>query len=184
VKRCLEKRPADRYRRTEELRRALERYVAQRVPVNPNGRLVLYLHNCQLITREDAKTYVHPDELEAPVSAALDAGAIDVRTAVYKPALQANAAVLAAMGLWAAYVSFASLGTGMGYLSVSARPWAEVYIDGRYYDVTPVQKPITLPPGPHTVEFRNKYYEATSRQVQVGPGEMTKVSVELSKPKG
>jgi serine/threonine-protein kinase len=182
VRRCLEKRPADRYGRTEELRRDLERYVAERVPVNPNGRVVLYLHNCQLITREDAKTYVHPEELEAPVSAALDAGAIDPRAAVLRPTLQMNAAVLLILGLWTACVSLANLGTGVGYLSVSARPWAEVYIDGRYYDVTPVQKPITLPPGPHTVEFRNKFYEATSKQVQVGQGEVTKVSVELSKP--
>lgn len=182
VRRCLQKRPADRYATTELLRRDVEAYVAARVRLNQRGRLVAYLHHRQLISEGAAKTYIGEAELASTATLAIDAGELDVRGAVLKPALQMCAALFFIVTLWTGVVSWAELGQGVGFVTINAQPWAEVYIDGKFYDVTPFASSITLTPGGHTLEFRNKYFEPTSKEVHIVPGETTRVSVELTRP--
>jgi len=43
----------------------------------------------------------------------------------------------------------------MGYLELSVRPWADVYIDNKLYGTTPLKKPLMLAPGSYLLELRH-----------------------------
>ena len=66
-------------------------------------------------------------------------------------------------------------------VAVSAVPWAEVWVDGELYDVTPFAKPIGLMPGRHTVEFRNRFFGNEKHVVDVEAGETSHLNVEFGK---
>jgi serine/threonine-protein kinase len=55
---CLRKMPAQRYRSTHDLRRAVEEYVAREVPVDPRQRLVVCLKNRKVIPENEARSVV------------------------------------------------------------------------------------------------------------------------------
>jgi len=76
-----------------------------------------------------------------------------------------------------------------GHLRVLARPWAEVHIDGKRIDVTPVGYPIDVTPGTHVVIFRHPAAPDEVRKVELIAGETVLVDVEMSvvfppKPEG
>ncbi len=179
LKRCLEKRPEKRYKSTELLRRDLEAFVARKVRINYNGRLLIYLRHRELITDNEAKTYVREEELRAVRSRAKDTGQIDPRSAVLRPLLGWNATVLLLLAGWAALVGWLQLGTELGFVKVRAHPWAEVYVDGKLHDTTPFLEPIALSPGHYSLEFRNTYFESETRKVDVTAGETQMLSVVL-----
>ncbi|MHB8873250.1 MAG: serine/threonine-protein kinase, partial [Myxococcaceae bacterium] len=68
---------------------------------------------------------------------------------------------------------------GPGFVSLDARPWADVFIDGRQIDRTPIAR-YPLPPGQYQIVFKNpeRQREAT-RLVTVESGRPTSVLVEL-----
>jgi len=43
----------------------------------------------------------------------------------------------------------------MGYLELSVRPWADVYLNDKLYGTTPLNKPLMLPPGSYLLELRH-----------------------------
>lgn len=43
----------------------------------------------------------------------------------------------------------------MGYLELSVRPWADVYLNDTLYGTTPLNKPLMLPPGSYLLELRH-----------------------------
>ena len=57
-----------------------------------------------------------------------------------------------------------------GYVRVNALPWAEVYVDGQLYDQTPFAEPISLLPGRHEIEFRNRFFGTKTRTIDVQAG--------------
>jgi serine/threonine protein kinase len=101
VARCLKKRPSERYQHTEALRRDLEEFVARRVRVNFNGRLVVYLHHRERISEDAAKTLIGAEELAQVRTRSVDAGEVDGWEAVLGPALGANLVALACTLAWA-----------------------------------------------------------------------------------
>ena len=154
--------------------------MTERVPLNANGRLVTYLFNNKVIDEDAAKAVLSPEFLTSPRHTAIDRGTVDGTAAVLRPVFQFNMASLFVMALWAMWVATGNVAGPMGYLQVSAQPWAEVYIDGTFYNTTPMPA-VTVKPGTHRVEFRNRYYQSNTRDVQVAPGKTTRVAVELSK---
>jgi hypothetical protein len=77
----------------------------------------------------------------------------------------------------------AALTTGApGALRVLASPWAEVLIDGALYDVTPIGKPIPLPPGPHQVTFRHPSAPDEPRTVRIVSGQTVLLDVTMRLP--
>lgn len=181
VKRCLRKEPERRYVSTEMLRRELEAYVAKKVRVNVNGRLVIFLRHRDLISDDEAKTYVREEELAAPESVETDSGRVDPGQAVLRPLFTVYAGLLGLLALWAGIVFSANLGVTRGYLTVHATPWAEVYVDGKRKGTTPRAPPIKLLPGKHELEFRNKYFEPKRRTVEVRAGERRHLHVTLER---
>lgn len=66
-----------------------------------------------------------------------------------------------------------------GFLKLTVKPWADVYIDGKYYETTPIAKPIKLLPGKHTLKLINPSYKTTEQQIDIPAGKMLKKYVEL-----
>jgi hypothetical protein len=71
-----------------------------------------------------------------------------------------------------------------GWLSISADPWAEVYIDGAYRGDTPPALKVELTRGPHRVECRNPGHVSYGETVRITAGELSTRRVMLKKLKG
>ncbi|NOY60163.1 MAG: protein kinase, partial [Calditrichaeota bacterium] len=67
------------------------------------------------------------------------------------------------------------------YLSVSVRPWADIYIDGKYIDSTPLKRPIAMDGGTHEIELRNPYYQTYRQLVLATPGDTLVIQKRLQK---
>ncbi len=67
------------------------------------------------------------------------------------------------------------------YLSVSVRPWADIYIDGKYIDSTPLKRPIALDGGTHEIELKNPYYRTYRQLVRATPGDTVIIQKRLQK---
>jgi hypothetical protein len=57
-------------------------------------------------------------------------------------------------------------------------PWAEVSLDGRPLGTTPL-KPLSLPPGTHTVRLQHPSYRPLQKRVNVRAGEVVVLEVDL-----
>jgi len=66
-----------------------------------------------------------------------------------------------------------------GYVKISVRPWADVYIDGIFYETTPIANPIRLPAGNHTVKLINPSFVPHEEVITVVANKTIKKSVEL-----
>ncbi len=66
-----------------------------------------------------------------------------------------------------------------GFLKLTVKPWADVYIDGKYYETTPIAKPIKLSAGKHTLRLENTSFKTLEQQIMIPAGKMLKKYVEL-----
>ena len=56
---------------------------------------------------------------------------------------------------------------GRGFIRVHAYPWAKVSVDGKPAGETPIDKPIELVDGTHTLTFEHPWYVAVERPIEV-----------------
>ncbi len=69
--------------------------------------------------------------------------------------------------------------TGPGWVSIDARPWANVFIDGKEIDRTPIAR-YPLPPGRYTLVFKNpERNQEQTRVVTIESGRSSSVLVDL-----
>ena len=66
-----------------------------------------------------------------------------------------------------------------GQLRVLARPWAEVLVDGRFVDVTPIGRPIPVVPGRHYVTFKHPNAPDEKREIRVASGQTVVLDVTM-----
>lgn len=66
-----------------------------------------------------------------------------------------------------------------GFLRVLARPWAEVFVDGRMVDVTPMAKPVVVTVGRHYVTFKHPNAPDEQREMIVSAGQTVLVDVTM-----
>jgi serine/threonine protein kinase len=66
-----------------------------------------------------------------------------------------------------------------GFLKLTVKPWADVYIDGKFYETTPIAKPIKLTAGTHTLKLVNSSFKPFEQQIVVPVNKMLKKHVEL-----
>jgi eukaryotic-like serine/threonine-protein kinase len=64
-------------------------------------------------------------------------------------------------------------------LHVVVTPWAEVWIDGRHVDTTPMARAIPLTAGTHVVQFTHPDAERETRTVLLAPGEEAQLEVAM-----
>lgn len=188
--RCMEKMPSNRYPTTQALIDDLMEFLASRVPMNYNARLVIYLRDVGLLTEEQADTVLQTGGSRTTRSRSLDPSMLRQVLVVQAVLL---AGVLAGGGVIQANsgrfnleeeTRFRPAGEALapddaGYLRVVASPWAEVFIDGRKILTTPSARRIPLAPGRHFVKFRNPFCKDVDREVRILRGKSQVLDVEL-----
>ena len=184
--RCLEKVPAHRYPSTGELCDDLNEFLAKAGVSSHEARLVGWLREAGVIDEDGVKRALGA---AATRWARPATGASSLRAAIVA---QGAAGLALVAGLATAELSRArdpsptpSLGPrpmgtpGVGYLRVLARPWAEISVDGVAVDTTPTARPVPLAPGSHFVRLRNPACITEDRAVQVSPGAVVWLDVDL-----
>ncbi len=192
LSRCMEKMPANRYLTTQGLIDDLMEFLASRISMNYNARIVLYLRDTGVLDDEAADKI-----LAAGAPRSLRRGSLDRRT-VRQVSLVQGALLLAGIaGATAIQLSDATVQDpftktspgvavdykALGFVRVAAQPWAHVFVDGMRAATTPFARPLPLSPGTHYVRLENPYSEPVTQEVHVRPGHTSHIAVTL-KPKG
>lgn len=69
-----------------------------------------------------------------------------------------------------------------GYLWVEARPWAEVFIDNKFRDTTPLNQPLALSSGEHLLELKHPHLASHREIITIRAGDTLRVQVVLNQP--
>ena len=210
VLRLLAKRPADRFERTDEVAAELARFLEPRVDsmadLSPLHRRVLARAGVlderrgAPDSRGKGSAIASAIHEEAPESRAttMRAAPLRVRSVPLRPALFGVGFAVLAMAAGGSLIqarlggirereaprAVASSGGDLGdgaRIRVLVRPWAEVILDGKRIDVTPLAQPIAVRPGRHVVLLQHP--SATERRVvEVAQGQIVTVDVVLAVP--
>jgi serine/threonine-protein kinase len=189
--RCMEKAPAARYSTTQALIDDLMEFLAGRVAINHQARLVMYLRELSVISELEAE-----ETLKAGATRVQRGGHADrqmvrqvgvVFTAMFLLMMVTGGAIQARAGRFddrdAAFgspVDAPIVPKNAGYIEVVVDPWADVYVDGELVVTTPSAQRIALRPGKHYVKYKNPYYLDKTQEITVRPGEVQRLSVVLT----
>jgi len=168
--RCLQKMPANRYPTTQALIDDLTEFLAPRVPMSHNARLVMFLNEIGVMTRD--QTVLR--------------SVAKWQTAALVAILLSGVTVQAASGRWSGPPTGEAPAVlnpaEAGYLTVSADPWAHVHVDGQHVLTTPAARVIPLKPGRHYVKYTNPYFAPVEHEVVVVAGDTVHDRATLSEP--
>ncbi len=193
--RCMEKLPVNRYPTTQALIDDIMEFLAARVPINYQARLVMYLRDVNVLSDAEA------DEILA-AGAPRSVRGTSVDRSLVKSVAMVEGALCLVLALGGGGIQWASgrLSTDpddfvaesgalvmpqrAGYLTVVAEPWAHVYLDGQRVVTTPWASRIPLSPGRHFLKLVNPFYVDEVREVRVRPGATEHISVVLRPRRG
>jgi eukaryotic-like serine/threonine-protein kinase len=178
IDKCLEKQPRDRWRSAQHCVMALERFLAKHVEMNHHARLVLFLKSQGVITDLEAEQYLNPAALGAGAGA-LQQPNLQARNVV-RAGVVAHGVVLGVLLMFLGLIHVAPLSAtptsgplreaGKGFVRADARPWANVFVDGRPAGTTPLGKPLQLVEGKHVLRFEHDWYAPVERAIDVEAG--------------
>jgi serine/threonine-protein kinase len=188
--RCLQKMPANRYPTTQALIDDLAEFLAPRVPMSHNARVVMFLHEIGVMTAEQTDAVLSAVAPRVLRSGRRDAGFLRSvakwQAAALGALLLSGLTVQAASGRWsgapAGEAPVALTPDEAGYLTVSADPWAHVYVDGQHLLTTPSSRVIPLKPGRHYVKYTNPYFAPVEHEVVVEAGRTVHDRATLAEP--
>lgn len=66
-----------------------------------------------------------------------------------------------------------------GYLWVEARPWADIFIDDKFRDTTPLDNPLILSTGEHLLELKHPALSTYREHIKIQAGDTLQVHVTL-----
>lgn len=69
-----------------------------------------------------------------------------------------------------------------GFLWVEARPWAEVFIDNKFRDTTPLNQPLALSSGEHLLELKHPHLASHREIITIRAGDTLRVQAVLNQP--
>lgn len=175
IDKCLEKEPRNRFRSSQQLVMALERFLSKHVEMNYHARLVLFLKNQDIITQLEADEYLNP-ALGGPSASALSQPQQAARR-VWQRSAVVQAAILGVVAVMTALIHLAPVGATKvaggtvqsGYVRVIVHPWANVQI-GNTKVTTPRAKPVEVPVGSYEAVVTNDFFEPTTVQLDVPAG--------------
>ena len=178
--RCMEKLPSNRYPSTQILIDDLVEFLAPRVSINHNARLVMYLRDVGVVGQAEADAALQASLTRAPRTSATDGSLVRTSVLVFSLLLAAGVftggAIQAAAGRFTPGHDSAEPGAALslsraGFLRVVAEPWADVYVDGELAATTPSAMRIPLSPGRHYVKLVNPFYQDHVAEVVVQSGQ-------------
>jgi hypothetical protein len=188
--RCLQKMPANRYPTTQALIDDLTEFLAPRVPMSHNARLVMFLNEIGVMTGDQTDEVLSAVAPRVLRSGRRDGGFLlsvaKWQAAALVALVLSGLTVQAASGRW----SGPSVGEAptvlnpaeAGYLTVSADPWAHVQVDGQQVLTTPAARLIPLKPGRHYVKYTNPYFAPVEHEVVVEAGSTVHDRATLAEP--
>jgi len=182
--RCMMKVPRERWRSTQDLVLALERFLSRQVDMNYHARLVLFLKNQGVIGNEEADLYLHPAMGGSPqIQPSQAAGRVLIRRVA-----EVQAGIAGAVALTVGLIHLAPVGAEVvtlqapavpqiieakkhGFTRIVASPWAEVTVDGEPTPrlVTPAL-PLDLEVGEHALTLTNEYFDSKTEKVAIREG--------------
>ncbi len=191
LSRCMEKMPANRYPTTQALIDDLMEFLAPRVPMNYNARLVMYLRDMNVLGDAEANEILQAGAPRSVRRSPVDRRVVRqvgmVMGALFLAIGASGGAIQAASGRlggnpddFAAESGVAVIPHHAGFLRIVVEPWADVYIDGQKVATTPTAQRIALTPGRHYLKLSNPYYEPLDREVRIHPGKTEIVHAELT----
>src|SRR6185369_15731440 len=153
--RCMMKRKEDRFKSTQDLVLALERFISKRVEMNYHARLVLFLRDQGVISTEEADAQLHPAIAGGYKTPSLPG---PLGWAGIKRLASVQAAIAGVMAIVLLFLHASQIGAPApvmaaappppppppGFLKVVVEPWAEVYVDGKLVDTTPFSKALAI----------------------------------------
>ncbi len=189
--RCMEKMPANRYGSTQALIDDLVEFLAARVPINHNARLVMFLREVSVISDAEADEILEAAGSRGARQRTSDRSLLKhvgtSMTAMLLGIVISGAVIQTVAGRFDSDSAAPSLRTGetlspqnAGYIAVVVDPWAEIHVDGKLFAVTPTARPVMVAPGKHFLKFVNPHYEMASREVEVKRGETKQIQVQLT----
>jgi len=198
LSRCLEKRKEDRWKSTQDLVLALERFLGKRVEINYHAKLVLYLRDLKVLTDVEADAQLHPaiaGGYKSPMTNALGGGMLAWPAG--RKLWTLHASILGAMVIVLAFLHASQIGVAApisvavgvaappppppGFLKIYVDPWAEVWVDGKLVEITPFAKPLSIPEGTHEVRLRNPHFDVETRTVRIRRDVTETLRVSLAK---
>ena len=190
MSRCLQKMPANRYPTTQALIDDLTEFLASRVPMSHNARLVMYLNEVGVMTGDQTD-----EVLSAVAPRVLRRGQRDSsflwnvakwQGAALAILLLSGLSVQAATGRWSGpHTGEAPMALDpaeAGRLTVSADPWAHVQVDGVRVLTTPSARAIPLTPGRHYLKYTNPYFQPVEHVITVEAGQDVHDRATLDEP--
>jgi serine/threonine protein kinase len=66
-----------------------------------------------------------------------------------------------------------------GFLKLSVKPWAEIYLNGRYYERTPLDNPLKLSPGKYQLILRHPNRREYFNALAIKPGDTLALDVSM-----
>ncbi len=177
VRQCLSKRLLDRHLDMSALQTDLVRALRKRT-AEPEEALI-----ARALARAGLAEDPPPVRRRHLVADALSEGK-------WLPWAAGGAAVLAFVGIVAGFQSCGDEGvvarsdpqgivSQPAQLRLLAHPWAEVFVDGERVDVTPIGRPVEVPPGRHVVAFRHPNAPEITRTVEVIAGQTVLLDVQM-----
>jgi len=188
--RCLQKMPANRYPTTQALIDDLTEFLAPRVPMSHNARLVMFLNEIGVMSGDQTEEVLSAVAPRVLRSGRRNKGFLWNVTKWQSLALAlillSGISVQAASGRW----SGPSVGeppvalspSEAGLLTVSAEPWAHVHVDGVHVLTTPAARAIPLTPGRHYVKYTNPYFAPVEHEVIIEAGGTAHDHAALTEP--
>jgi len=177
--RCLGKRPEERYEDGEALAVALSEALDEMTAVSSAALITRALAAAKLgeeISEEKARRKPRPKPAPMPLLP------LAQRLAFLSFLIIATAALVEGL-LREDDVPSEANGAAesgeKGFLRVLARPWAEVLVDGKYVDVTPIGRPIPVLAGRHYVTFKHPNAPDEKREIRVGAGQTVLLDVTM-----
>jgi serine/threonine-protein kinase len=187
--RCMEKLPSSRYPSTQTLIDDLMEFLASRVGMNHNARLVMYMRDVGVIGDHEAEEILTAGATRTLASAGdrqLVRSSGLVFSAMFLSLIAMGGAIQASDGRFSGgddqfevHHDAPIVPDKAGYIRVVVDPWAHVYVDGQHVATTPTAQPIALPPGKHYIKYKNPYFLEQTAQIKVKPGETTVLQTKL-----
>jgi len=69
----------------------------------------------------------------------------------------------------------------LGFLAIRVYPWADIYVNSKHIDMTPLKRPIALQPGEYQLLLKNPDFPPWHRYVTVTAGDTANITVRLRK---
>ena len=66
-----------------------------------------------------------------------------------------------------------------GFLKLAVKPWAEVYLNGRYYEKTPLENPVALSPGQYQLILRHPNRKEYLQALAIKPGDTLSLDITM-----